>query len=536
MWATPLLLAPPAVQPGRLQLPGAGRDGRRAHRRLHVRPRSISAARSPTRSPPVWQHTAAPYGPVFLAVASAAVRADPRRPPRRALRHAASSPCSASALMAAVAAPARPAQRSRSVGRAVARRAQPARAAPPGRGRPQRRHHAGPAGRRPGRGAAAGWPVLGAVLVTLAALVKAPAALGLAAVVAAPGAAPAAARAQAVATTPGRGRGHHRRRDGGRRHRATAGSAPSTPPSPRRTGPSPASSAAPPARSWRGSGSDLARPGAAGLALPWARASAVAAVLAIWLRRARLRPVYALGLSLTAVAVLGPAIRPWYALWGLFLIAAAAPSASVRHRVAAVTRRPRARRPAERRSRRTRCSSSWRCAAACSPLVVLWQAHQAPELAPPRSRPRTGMRRPAHRPRAACCSCSPWPPPPPCSLATVPLLRDWFDLRRLLRGRRTAGSTTAAGLYDYRVPGDDVRLHLSAVRRARHAADGAARTAAAIAVALLLNLAAASAVRAAHRLAGPGCGATAGTAGRLRRVCCCSPCSNRSATPSASAR
>jgi hypothetical protein len=37
------------------------------------------------------------------------------------------------------------------------------------------------------------------------------------------------------------------------------------------------------------------------------------------------------------VAVLGPAIRPWYALWGLFLIAAAAPSTSVRHRVAAVT-------------------------------------------------------------------------------------------------------------------------------------------------------------------------------------------------------
>jgi alpha-1,6-mannosyltransferase len=44
-----------------------------------------------------------------------------------------------------------------------------------------------------------------------------------------------------------------------------------------------------------------------------------------------------LGLSLATVAVLGPAIRPWYALWGLFLIAAAAPSTSVRHRVAAVT-------------------------------------------------------------------------------------------------------------------------------------------------------------------------------------------------------
>jgi alpha-1,6-mannosyltransferase len=62
----------------------------------------------------------------------------------------------------------------------------------------------------------------------------------------------------------------------------------------------------------------------------------VAAVLFIWLRL-RMWPVYALGLSLAAVAALGPAIRPWYALWGLFLIAAAAPSTSVRHRVAAVT-------------------------------------------------------------------------------------------------------------------------------------------------------------------------------------------------------
>jgi alpha-1,6-mannosyltransferase len=59
-------------------------------------------------------------------------------------------------------------------------------------------------------------------------------------------------------------------------------------------------------------------------------------VLLIWWRW-RPRPVYALGLSLAAVAAFGPAIRPWYALWGLFLIAAAAPSTSVRHRVAALT-------------------------------------------------------------------------------------------------------------------------------------------------------------------------------------------------------
>ncbi|MEU4170350.1 polyprenol phosphomannose-dependent alpha 1,6 mannosyltransferase MptB, partial [Streptomyces sp. NPDC026665] len=62
----------------------------------------------------------------------------------------------------------------------------------------------------------------------------------------------------------------------------------------------------------------------------------VGLVLFIWLRL-RPHPVYALGLSLAAVAVFGPAIRPWYALWGLFLIAAAAPTGSVRGRVAAAS-------------------------------------------------------------------------------------------------------------------------------------------------------------------------------------------------------
>jgi alpha-1,6-mannosyltransferase len=80
--------------------------------------------------------------------------------------------------------------------------------------------------------------------------------------------------------------------------------------------------------------------GLAPLAMPlWHTAGlalTVMAVLFIWLRL-RPGPIYALGLSLAAVAVLGPAIRPWYALWGLFLIAAAAPSGSVRHRVAAAS-------------------------------------------------------------------------------------------------------------------------------------------------------------------------------------------------------
>jgi alpha-1,6-mannosyltransferase len=82
-------------------------------------------------------------------------------------------------------------------------------------------------------------------------------------------------------------------------------------------------------------GSDLAP-----LALPvWhllGLAITALVIAAIWWRL-RPRPVYALGLSLAAVAAFGPAIRPWYALWGLFLIAAAAPTTSVRHRVAAVT-------------------------------------------------------------------------------------------------------------------------------------------------------------------------------------------------------
>lgn len=82
-------------------------------------------------------------------------------------------------------------------------------------------------------------------------------------------------------------------------------------------------------------GSDLAP-----LAVPFWHALGIVTAVAVightWLRL-RPRPVYALGLSLATVAALGPAIRPWYALWGLFLIAAAAPSASVRHRVAAVT-------------------------------------------------------------------------------------------------------------------------------------------------------------------------------------------------------
>ncbi|MFI6018864.1 polyprenol phosphomannose-dependent alpha 1,6 mannosyltransferase MptB [Streptomyces sp. NPDC051287] len=177
------------------------------------------------------------------------------------------------------------------------------------------------------------WPVLGAVLVTLAALVKAPAALGLLAIVvvqARRGRSPvaaslltaAAAGATTVAATAVAGTGY-----------GWIGAL-DTPVS---------------AHNWalssllgRATGALLAHLGSdlAPLAVPaWhllGLALTAVTVLLIWVRL-RPRPVYALGLSLAAVAAFGPAIRPWYAIWGLFLIAAAAPSTSVRHRVAAVT-------------------------------------------------------------------------------------------------------------------------------------------------------------------------------------------------------
>ncbi|MFD3926083.1 polyprenol phosphomannose-dependent alpha 1,6 mannosyltransferase MptB [Streptomyces sp. NPDC058614] len=175
------------------------------------------------------------------------------------------------------------------------------------------------------------WPVVGVVLITLAALVKAPAALGLLAVIALRGrrglvrstlttAVGALATTVVVTAVTGTGYGWI--------------AALKTPVSP---------------HNWsltsllgRATGTLLEKLGSglAPLALPaWHTAGIVATVLIvlfIWLRL-RPGPIYALGLSLAAVAVFGPAIRPWYALWGLFLIAAAAPSGSVRHRVAAVS-------------------------------------------------------------------------------------------------------------------------------------------------------------------------------------------------------
>ncbi|WP_405999497.1 polyprenol phosphomannose-dependent alpha 1,6 mannosyltransferase MptB [Streptomyces sp. NBC_00829] len=177
-------------------------------------------------------------------------------------------------------------------------------------------------------------PVLAAVLITLAALVKAPAALGLVAVALLwgrqlGGLVPRVKAAVSVlgisagttaATTALTGTGYGWI------------SALGTPVSPqnwsitsslgRMTG-----------ALLEDAGSSLAQFAAPAWHMAGLLATALAVLLA-WRRHHRLRPVYALGLSLIAVAVLGPAIRPWYVLWGLFLIAAVGPNSSVRRTIA----------------------------------------------------------------------------------------------------------------------------------------------------------------------------------------------------------
>src|SRR5581483_12428114 len=65
--------------------------------------------------------------------------------------------------------------------------------------------------------------------------------------------------------------------------------------------------------------------------------AAIALAAWAWRHRARLGVVYALGLGLAALALLGPATRPWYALWGLVPIAAAAPPGKARQVAAGTT-------------------------------------------------------------------------------------------------------------------------------------------------------------------------------------------------------
>lgn len=59
-------------------------------------------------------------------------------------------------------------------------------------------------------------------------------------------------------------------------------------------------------------------------------AGALLVLLYLWTGRDRPAPVHALGLSLAAVVVLGPALRPWYALWGVVVLAGAATGGRIR--------------------------------------------------------------------------------------------------------------------------------------------------------------------------------------------------------------
>jgi hypothetical protein len=66
---------------------------------------------------------------------------------------------------------------------------------------------------------------------------------------------------------------------------------------------------------------------------------AAAAVLCVvlWRRSLQIGPVVALGLGLAAVVMLGPVVHPWYLLWGIVPLAAAARSRAIRRAVTALS-------------------------------------------------------------------------------------------------------------------------------------------------------------------------------------------------------
>jgi alpha-1,6-mannosyltransferase len=329
VWAAPLLIAPPLFSRDVYSYLAQG-----AMVDAHIDVYSYGPAHlgGPLADEvaPLWRHTAAPYGPVFLAVAAALSGLTHGELPAGLLGMRLVAVCGVALMAAALPRLARHSG------------ADPAAALWLGVLNPLVLLHLVAGAHNDaimlgllGAGLVAALgrhPAPAAVLVTLAALVKAPAALGLAAVVV------AAVRA-----------GHHPVRAVLTTVAACAGTtvaatalagtgygwtaALDTPVSP---------------QNWaltsllgRATGALLAHLGSdlAPLAVPaWhllgLAITAVVLVVVWW--RLRPRPVYALGLSLATVAAFGPAIRPWYALWGLFLIAAAAPSTSVRHRTAAV--------------------------------------------------------------------------------------------------------------------------------------------------------------------------------------------------------
>jgi len=330
VWAAPLLLAPPLFSRDVYSYlaQGAMVD---AHMDVYAHGPAALGGPLADEVAPLWQHTGAPYGPVFLALASGLSGLTRGQLPAGLFGMRLVALLGVGLMAAALP------RLARQCG------ADPAAALWLGALNPLVLLHLVAGAHNDaimlgllGTGLVAGrgrWPILGAVLVTLAALVKAPAALGLAAVVLLQiraGHRPAKAAtttvvASAVTTVAAT---------------AVAGTgygwigALDTPVS---------------AHNWaltsllgRATGALLEHLGSglAPFAIPAWHALGLAvtgaAILAIWFRL-RPSPVYALGLSLAVVAAFGPAIRPWYALWGLFLIAAAAPNTSVRHRVAAVT-------------------------------------------------------------------------------------------------------------------------------------------------------------------------------------------------------
>ncbi|MDT0436699.1 MULTISPECIES: polyprenol phosphomannose-dependent alpha 1,6 mannosyltransferase MptB [Streptomyces] len=330
VWAAPLLLAPPLFSRDVYSYlaQGAMVD---AHIDVYTHGPSRLGGPLAEEVAPLWQHTGAPYGPVFLAVARGLSGLTRGELPAGLVGMRVVALLGVALMAAALPRLARHSG------------ADPAAALWLGALNPLVLLHLVAGAHNDaimlgllgvGLVAALGrLPFLGAVLVTLAALVKAPAALGLAAVVllqVRAGRGPvratagtlAAAAATTVAATAVAGTGY-----------GWIGAL-DTPVSP---------------QNWaltsllgRATGALLTHLGSglAPLAVPvWhllGLALTAVLVAAIWWRL-RPRPVYALGLSLAAVAAFGPAVRPWYALWGLFLIAAAAPTAPVRHRVAAVT-------------------------------------------------------------------------------------------------------------------------------------------------------------------------------------------------------
>ncbi|MEV0737969.1 polyprenol phosphomannose-dependent alpha 1,6 mannosyltransferase MptB [Streptomyces sp. NPDC050549] len=330
VWAAPLLLAPPLFSRDVYSYlaQGAMVD---AHMDVYAHGPAALGGPLADEVAPLWQHTGAPYGPVFLALASGLSGLTRGQLPAGLFGMRLVALLGVGLMAAALPRLARHSG------------ADPAAALWLGALNPLVLLHLVAGAHNDaimlgllgvGLVAARGrWPVLGAVLVMLAALVKAPAALGLAAVVLlqiraghrpakAVAATVAASAVTTVAATAVAGTGY-----------GWIGAL-DTPVS---------------AHNWaltsllgRATGALLEHLGSslAPFAIPAWHALGLAvtgaAILAIWLRL-RPSPVYALGLSLAVVAAFGPAIRPWYALWGLFLIAAAAPSTSVRHRVAAVT-------------------------------------------------------------------------------------------------------------------------------------------------------------------------------------------------------